>query len=91
MGRGPPRKPAEGEACNGCGLCCAVELCALALEFLDQPQAPCPAMEFADGRFWCGLARNPSRYFGTPAAGNRPIGAMVRRALSIGEGCDAGE
>ena len=48
-------------------------------------------MEFADGRFWCGLARHPSRYFGTPVAGNRPLGALVRRALSIGEGCDASD
>ena len=31
---GPPRKPAEGQSCNGCGLCCAVQLCPLAIEFI---------------------------------------------------------
>lgn len=89
--QGPPRKPPEGEACNGCGLCCAVELCALAIEFLEAAAAPCPAMEFADGRFWCGLARRPSRHLGTPAASNRLIRPMVHAALSIGEGCDASD
>jgi len=88
---GPPRKPSEGEACNGCGLCCAVQLCALAAEFLDATEAPCPAMEFADGRFWCGLVRHPSRYLGTPAVSNRLIGPMVHDALNIGEGCDAAD
>jgi hypothetical protein len=91
VGPGPPRKPAEGEACNGCGLCCAIALCPLAAEFLDAAEPPCPAMEFADGRFWCGLARRPSRYFGTPASGNRLIRPMVQQALSIGEGCDASD
>lgn len=91
VGQEPPRKPLEGEACNGCGLCCAVQLCALALEFLADAVAPCPAMEFADGRFWCGLARRPSRYFGTPASSNRLIGPLVHAALNIGEGCDASD
>lgn len=90
-GAGPPRKPPEGAACNGCGLCCAVQLCPLALEFLDAAAAPCPAMEFADGRFWCGLARRPSRYFGVPAFSNRMLRPMVHEALSIGEGCDASD
>jgi len=48
-------------------------------------------MEFADGRFWCGLVRSPGRYLGTPASGNRLLRPMVRAALSIGEGCDAGD
>jgi hypothetical protein len=48
-------------------------------------------MEFAEGRFWCGLARHPNRYLGTPLASNRLIGAMIHEALSIGEGCDAAD
>jgi len=66
-------------------------LCDLALEFIGAVAAPCPAMEFADGRFWCGLARRPSRYFDMPPAGNRLIRPMVHAALSIGEGCDAAD
>ncbi len=48
-------------------------------------------MEFADGRFWCGLVRHPGRYLGTPAFSNRLIRPMVHEALSIGEGCDASD
>lgn len=86
-----PRKPREGEPCNGCGLCCAVELCSLAVDLLGASAVPCPAMEIGEGRFWCGLARWPSRYLGTPRIGDRTLGPMVRQGLSIGEGCDAGD
>jgi hypothetical protein len=86
-----PAKPPEGADCNGCGLCCALQLCALAVEFLDAAAAPCPAMEFAGERFWCGLARNPSSYFGTPVLANKFIRPLVHQALSIGGGCDAGD
>ncbi len=48
-------------------------------------------MEFADGRFWCGLVRYPSRYLGTPVFSNRLIRPMVFAELSIGEGCDASD
>ncbi len=88
---GPPRKPAEGQSCNGCGLCCAIALCPLAVELLEAAKAPCPAMEFAEGRFWCGLARRPSRYLGTPRFSDRLLGPMIRTALDIGEGCDASD
>lgn len=86
-----PRKPPEGERCNGCGLCCALELCSLATEFLGVQAAPCPAMEFAGGRIWCGVARSPHRYLGTPPSSDRVIGPIVRETLSIGTGCDCGE
>lgn len=90
MSEGPPKKPPEGQACNGCGLCCALQPCPIAVELLQAVERPCPALEFGDGRFWCGLARTPSRYLDTPRAGDRPIGAMVRLELGIGEGCDTG-
>lgn len=84
-----PRKPRQGETCNGCGLCCAVELCGLAVELLGAGSVPCPAMEIGSGRFWCGLVRRPSRYLDTPPIGDRALGPLMRMALSIGEGCDA--
>jgi hypothetical protein len=68
-----------------------VQLCTLAVEFIEAATPPCPAMEFADRRFWCGLVRYPSRYLGTPAFSNRLLGPMVHAALSIGEGCDASD
>jgi len=86
-----PSKVREGARCNGCGLCCALQLCDLAREFLDAAAAPCPAMEFAEGRFWCGLARRPGRYLGVPAFADRFIRPMVLRALAIGDGCDTSD
>ncbi len=86
-----PPKPREGEACNGCGPCCAVELCSLAIDIVGATEPPCPVLEFADGRFWCGAARSPSRYFDLPAFSDRFMRPLVHRALSIGEGCDAAD
>jgi hypothetical protein len=86
-----PAKPPEGADCNGCGLCCVLQLCDLAVEFLKADAAPCPVLEFAAGRFWCGLARNPSRYLDIPCFADKFIRPMVHQALSIGEGCDCGD
>lgn len=75
-----PEKPRWGEPCNGCGYCCAVELCKIA-QFVhgeDHP-APCPEMTFHDGRFWCGIIEKTD-------------GAMrdfMVAYLGIGKGCDA--
>lgn len=83
------RKPAFGDACNGCGLCCTVKPCALSVEYLGSEIGPCAALEWEDGRAWCGLIRNASRYIGTPAFGDRYVGALVGEALGVGKGCDA--
>lgn len=91
ISEGPPRKPPEGTACNGCGLCCAVVLCEVAVEVLPGACAPCPAMEYSEGRFWCGLVRYPSRYLGTPPPSDRLLGPMIHAALNIGGGCDASD
>lgn len=57
-----PEKPPYGAPCNGCGFCCAAERCILSVEMIGAGPGPCPAMEFEQGRFWCGLVRNASRY-----------------------------
>ncbi len=75
-----PDKPADGEPCNGCGLCCAAELCqAGEMAFGDVP-APCPGMSFREGRFWCKLVETER------AAGMEPI---IENSLGIGAGCFA--
>ncbi len=84
-----PEKPEEGAPCNGCGFCCAAEPCGLAVEFIGATVGPCPAMEFDDGRFWCGLVRNPSSYLDTPAFGDHMVGAIFAQALGVGRGCDS--
>ena len=55
--RSAPAKPAEGQPCNGCGVCCALETCPAArLRFL-QKAGPCPALEWSvvETRYHCGL------------------------------------
>lgn len=83
------RKPTFGDSCNGCGLCCAVKPCALSVEYLGSEIGPCEALEWEDGRAWCGLVRNPSRYINTPTFGDVLIGGLVASALGVGVGCDS--
>jgi hypothetical protein len=86
MSRKPPEKPSFGSPCNGCGLCCAAQICqpgstALGLKDADDgdhPPGPCPLMRWHDGRFWCGLLET-ERAPGT-------ILTLVT-ALGIGSGC----
>ena len=55
-------KPEFGKPCNNCGLCCRVEACHVSKTFLRSEQAPCIALEFHDGKFFCGMVRRPSYY-----------------------------
>lgn len=75
-----PAKPAFGAPCNGCGLCCAVEVCAFGKMAHGEVPAPCPSLLFHAGRSWCALVVME------PAAGN---GRPIAEALGIGMGCDA--
>ncbi len=86
-----PAKPLLGEPCNGCGYCCAVEPCGLAREYISPDiHGPCPALEFENGRFHCGLVRRPSLYMRLPNDWADPIlGSLFSQALGVGKGCDA--
>lgn len=42
--REAPEKPAVGQPCNGCGVCCALETCPLARLRFWQRHGPCPAL-----------------------------------------------
>jgi hypothetical protein len=80
--REAPAKPAEGQPCNGCGVCCALETCPLGrLRFL-QIRGPCPALHWSAtaGRYHCGLllAAGPDSLFGR----------LCTRWISAGSGCD---
>jgi len=87
--RQAPTKPAVGAPCNGCGVCCALETCPLGrLRFL-QANGPCPALEWHDERYRCGLLTSPLRYFpGWPAGLAAWLGRWAARWISAGSGCD---
>ena len=76
-----PEKPIRGQPCNGCGLCCAVELCKIA-EMAGETATPCRFMNFHDGRFWCGFVETER------AAGMEPL---IADGLGIGTGCFVNE
>jgi hypothetical protein len=84
-------KPVHGSPCNGCGMCCAIEPCGIAREFIpDHPEeGPCLAMEFDTGRFVCGMIRRPGHYIRLPDWGDAHMGALFAKALGAGKGCDA--
>lgn len=84
-----PEKPEWGSPCNGCGYCCAVETCGLARQFMGAMVAPCPAMEFEAGRFWCGLVRDPAKYLGVAAWASDSLRSSFELLLGIGRGCDS--
>ena len=76
-----PEKPKFGEPCNGCGFCCAAEVCVVgkAMHGDDCP-APCPSMEWVGGRFGCGLVR-------LAESCGPNAGLLLRMMLGIGKGC----
>jgi len=86
-----PTKPAEGQPCNGCGVCCALETCpAGRLRFL-QATGPCPALEWSDSeaRYLCGMLVNSGKYLGwLPNAGIPIARRLLARWIAAGKGCD---
>ena len=75
-----PSKPKFGQACNGCGLCCAIELCGIAEMAFPGAQAPCPALKIApDGKStYCQLIAIEKNFRLEP---------MIQNILGVGHGC----
>lgn len=87
----PMEKPAYGQPCNSCGLCCENELCPLAQFVFPRAQAPCPALESDGDRRVCGLVANPVRYAPVRTSVNGADSMRAAGLLGIGAGigCDA--
>ena len=64
------KKPLKGQPCNGCGLCCLMVPCPVADHFLNVSTGSCPALEFEDGRYWCGILRNAHKHI--PGMSEKP-------------------
>lgn len=74
-----PAKPAFGQACNGCGVCCLSEPCPLGMLVSRKRSGACSALRWDDGRYRCGLA----------AHRNRLVARLARRWIAAGSGCDS--
>lgn len=74
-------KPRLGAPCNGCGLCCAAEVCGIGrLIYGEDCAAPCPALVLQGGQFRCEVVL-------VEAAS--PLPKRASEALGIGRGCDS--
>ena len=84
-----PAKPAEGGACNGCGVCCAAAPCPLGAVLSRRLRGPCAALEWVDDtrQYRCGALANPGRWL--PALPRRWARALVLRWIAAGRGCDS--
>ncbi len=58
-----PTKPRQDDPCNGCGICCILEPCLVATQYLKATDK-CPALEWSapDKRFYCGMVVRPLHY-----------------------------
>lgn len=80
-----PAKPSKGAACNGCGWCCHMEVCAIGKRAFPGGSAPCPAITYQDGVVRCGLVLAEQELMR-----QRPEAEpMLHEMLGIGQGCCA--
>lgn len=86
-----PAKPAIGAPCNGCGVCCVLETCPLAMLRFLKRRGPCPALEWSaeEARYACGLLNHPENYLPLPAAARNPARRFFARSIAAGKGCDS--
>ena len=88
-----PAKPAEGDACNGCGCCCAAARCPVSWLFLPPGEGRCAALEWdgAARRYRCGMIVQPAEYIGwLPRRWQGRAGRWFARRVAAGTGCDFG-
>ena len=86
-----PAKPAEGQTCNGCGICCALETCPPARLRFMQAKGPCPALAWSEhkARYYCGLMSSPRKYLGwLPLFAEAFTSRLISRWIAAGKGCD---
>jgi hypothetical protein len=94
-----PVKPPAGAACNGCGVCCAVEPCPLGIVLFRQRRGPCPGLVWEpQARLYrCGVLSAPQKVakvvlpawlrFAEPAL-TRTLAWGASRWIAAGVGCD---
>lgn len=87
-----PPKPAEGEPCNGCGVCCLAEPCPAGIVATRSTRGPCAVLRWDEDRglYRCGLlAHADDARDGRIAAvlGTTWV-ALARRWIGAGRGCD---
>jgi hypothetical protein len=86
-----PIKPASGDVCNGCGVCCLSEPCPLGAILSGRRSGPCDWVRWdaAGRRYRCSVADGAaSRLPSVPRAAVHALEALARRWIAAGQGCD---
>jgi len=84
-----PPKPAEGQACNGCGVCCAAAPCPVGQILSRRRTGACVALHWAEDakRYRCGVVDDPGRHLPwLPARWGR---RLALRWIAAARGCDS--
>lgn len=87
-----PPKPATGQPCNGCGLCCLAEPCPLGVLISRRRHGRCAALRWQadDSRYVCDAVARPQAVWPRLPAPLRAVAArLARRWIASGIGCDA--
>ncbi|MBT9488781.1 MAG: hypothetical protein IV093_14835 [Rubrivivax sp.] len=82
-----PAKPAAGQSCNGCGVCCAWAPCPLGILLSRRRTGPCRALDWDGQRYRCGVLVNPRRHLPWLPAGLAR--RLAWRWIAAAQGCDA--
>ena len=94
-----PDKPAWGDVCNGCGVCCLAAPCPLGMLVSRRRQGACVALQWqeAGGLYRCGMISAPQqvlralpgpwRFMASWMAS--PVAWLARRWVATGIGCDS--
>jgi hypothetical protein len=92
-----PSKPAAGDPCNGCGVCCLTEPCPLGRVLSGRRTGACAALRWGDGRYRCGALSSPQALLewrlprglhGLVPALARLLARLAGRWIAAGRGCD---
>lgn len=90
------KKPLIGEPCNGCGICCHIQLCNTGAFLLKKSKTfgqkivkgKCPALlSNKDGSFSCGFIVSPKRFMKSKYS-SEVISRTVAQLVGSGNGCD---
>ncbi len=89
-----PVKPAEGEPCNGCGVCCASEPCPVGVLVSGKRTGACKALVWVDieQRHRCGLIHEPAAHLPPRLRRFAPtLARLAPRYIAAGIGCDCSD
>jgi hypothetical protein len=86
-----PAKPAEGDACNGCGVCCSSAPCPMGALLSRRLSGVCVALRWHDDalRYRCAMVDEPASVLNALPAWLAPLAArLALRWIAAGVGCD---